>query len=339
MNWLPRLCALVSAVCLAGTVNYQAKEKEADSPSAPPVQINPQQTGETEAEPAAAIPAEEQPFWDSAKAFVNAYAQRDAEAIGEMFTEDAEFRDEFGERIVGREAIVQMFQDVFESTPEALIEEIDIEKIRYISPEVVLEEGVVYATESLDEPVYTNRYVALHVKGLDDVWRINTLKDYPRERLTKSEHLDQLQWLIGEWINEEANEIVETSCQWSDDGNYLLRRYRLETTEGETLDGVQRIGWDPRRKQLKSWQFDSNGGFSDSYWSRNGNQWIVTTQGTTAEGEATQATSVYTIVDEERIIWQITSLVVGSEIMPESQAVVMMRKPPEPLTAASPTEE
>jgi hypothetical protein len=61
----------------------------------------------------------------------------------------------------------------------------------------------------------------------------------------------------------------------------------------------------------------------------------VTTQGTTAEGEPLQATSVYTIVDEERIIWQITSLVIGGEIMPENQAVVMMRKPPEPLTAES----
>jgi uncharacterized protein (TIGR02246 family) len=335
MNWLPRFCALASAACLAGTVNFQAEEKKEDRQTEPPVQINPLKTNETEAEPAAEIPAEEQPFWDSAKAFVNAYARRDAEAIGEMFTEDAVFRDEFGVQTEGREAIVQMFEDVFAANPEALVEGIDIQRIRYVTPEVVMEEGLVYVTETLDEPVYTNRYIALHVKGLDDVWRINSLKDFTRQPLSKSQHLDQLQWLIGDWVNEETSEMVETSCRWSDDGSYLLRRYRVETMEGEELDGVQRIGWDPLRKQLRSWQFDSEGGFSDSYWVRNGNQWVVTTQGTTAEGEPLQATSVYTIVDEERIIWQITSLVIGGEIMPENQAVVMMRKPPEPLTAES----
>lgn len=338
MNWLPRLFALLSAACLAGTVNYQAEEKKDAPPTKPPVQINPLETNETEAEPAAAIPAEEQPFWDSAKAFVNAYARRDAEAIGEMFTEDAVFRDEFGEQTVGREAIVQMFENVFADNPEALVEEIDIQNIRSISPEVVLEEGIVYVTESLDEPVYTSRYIALHVKGLDDVWRINTLKDFAREPLGKNENLDQLEWLVGDWVNEESNAVVNTSCKWSKDGNYLLRKYQLTTTEGKELDGTQRIGWDPLRKQLRSWQFDSEGGFSEGFWVRNGNQWIVTVQGTTSEGEPLQATSVYTVVDKERIIWEIANLVVGSEIH-EGHSVVLMRKPPEPLTAASATDE
>lgn len=338
MFWIPRLCAVASVASLVGAVHFQPEAPE-ESQANPPVQINPLETDNTEAEPAAAIPPEEQPFWDSAKAFVNAYARRDADAIGEMFTEDAEFRDEFGVKTVGREAIVQLFEDVFANSPEALIEQIDIQNIRYINPDVALEEGVVYTTDTLDEPVYSSRYVALHVKGLDDVWRINTLKDYPREPLDKNEHLDQLEWLIGEWVNEETNELVETSCEWSEDGNYLLRRYQVETTAGEVMKGVQRIGWDPLRKQLRSWQFDSEGGFSESDWRRNENQWVVTSQGATSEGEPLQALSVYTVVDQERVIWQITSLVIGNEIMPEKESVVLMRKSPEPLTVSSDSEQ
>ena len=55
---------------------------------------------------ASQIPPEEKPFWDSAQAFVDAYAQRDAAALGKLFTEDAEFYDEFGERTEGRTALV-----------------------------------------------------------------------------------------------------------------------------------------------------------------------------------------------------------------------------------------
>ena len=48
-----------------------------------------QETAGEESSPTTpAIPAREQPFWDSAQAFVDAYANRDAVAIGNMFTED-----------------------------------------------------------------------------------------------------------------------------------------------------------------------------------------------------------------------------------------------------------
>ena len=106
---------------------------------------------------------------------MDAYAKRDAVAIGQLFTPDAEFYDEFGELTVGRESIVAMFQDVFETSPEALVDEIQIERIRPLSQMVVLEEGFVSTSESASGPRHRSRYVALHTKGNDGTWRINTL--------------------------------------------------------------------------------------------------------------------------------------------------------------------
>ncbi len=298
------------------------------------------QQGDGDAQPSAEIgseakieiPAEEKPFRDSAQQFVDAYAKRDVAAIGMLFTENAEFRDEFGEITVGRVAIAELFQNVFASAPEAVIEAIDIERIRYITSTCVLEEGQVSARDVADGPIFTNQYVALHVKGDDGVWRINTVKDYPRNALGKNEYLDQLTWLVGDWINEDADVLVKTSCKWSDDGNYLLRQYELETPSGKGLTGVERIGWDPLRKQLRSWTFDSAGGFVESYWTRNEDQWIVTSQGTTADGQPIHATATYNAVDPERIVWTISNLAIGSEQSgPES--VIMMRAAPKPKTA------
>ncbi len=279
---------------------------------------------------ASQIPPEEKPFWDSAQAFVDAYAQRDAAALGKLFTEDAEFYDEFGERTIGRTALVAMFQDVFDSASEALIEEIQIERVRHVTDTVALEEGVVISSESADSHRYLSRYIALHTKGEDGRWRINTLKDSPRESTNRREQLQQLAWLMGEWVNEDSNSVVHTKCNWSEDGNYLLREFVVQTNDGREMSGVQRIGWDPTLKKLRSWTFDSEGGFFNGLWTKDKDHWLLTSAGVTADGETVTGTSVYTRVDNEMISWQYRSLIVGGEVRSDSDPVTMVKRPPAP---------
>ena len=318
MIWIVRVSALCSAAVMAGAVHFQPESNPGDDSSAP-----------------FEIPADEKPFWDSAQQFLDAHASRDAKAIGDMFTEDAEFFDEFGELTQGRENIVSLFEDVFENAPEAVLEEINLNRIRHITEAVAMEQGVSIATDFPGGPRHSSRYVAIHVKGADGVWRINTLKDYPRESGDKNEHLDQLEWMIGEWVNEDDGRTVSTSCEWSEDGNYLLRKYHVISQEGEEMNGVQRIGWDPLRQQLRSWGFDSQGGHSEGYWHRNEDQWIVTSTGYTSGGEAVQATTVYTIESSQRLTWEFLNLVIGNEIQDTSAPVIMIRKPPAPEVAAA----
>ncbi|HSG72180.1 MAG TPA: SgcJ/EcaC family oxidoreductase, partial [Planctomycetaceae bacterium] len=280
------------------------------------------------------VPADEQPFWDSAKKFLDAYAARDANALGDLFTEDAEFFDEFGELTQGRADIVALFEQVFENSPEAALEEIILNRVRYITPTVAMEQGETIATDVPGGPRFSSRYVAIHVKGADGVWRMNTLKDYPRESGDKNERLDQLEWLIGDWVNEGAGRTVSTTCEWSEDGNYLLRKYQIENSQGVHMNGVQRIGWDPVRRQLRSWSFDSEGGYAEGYWIRNEDRWIVTSSGYTSDGDAVQATAVYVIQSDERLTWGFTSLVVGNDVQEVVEPVIMVRKPPAPELAA-----
>jgi uncharacterized protein (TIGR02246 family) len=279
------------------------------------------------------VPADEKPFWDSAQTFLDAYAKRDAAAIGDLFTENAEFVDEFGDRIEGREAIVAMYQDVFDNASDASIEEINVERVRHITDTVTLEEGVVVASESADGPRYRSRYVALHTKGDDGVWRINTLKDQPREVVDRQGQLAKLAWLLGEWVNQDSESVVHTECDWSEDGNYLLRRFAIQTFDDREMNGVQRIGWDAHLEKIRSWTFDSEGGFVGGVWAQQGNRWLVTVEGVSADGEAVSGTAVYTVVDSEMIRWQYRDLVVGDEVRGDIEPVTMVRRPPNPGSA------
>ncbi len=279
-------------------------------------------------------PADEKPFWDNAQAFVDAYAARDAQAIGQLFTEDAEFFDEFGERTTGRDAIIALFQDVFDATPDASIDAIDLERVRFITPAVALEEGVTKSRSAPGAVLQPSRYVALHVKGSDGIYRINTLKSHGQEAGERVEQLNQLAWLVGDWVNETGDGVVNTSCQWSEDGNYLLRSFDI-TREGETvMNGNQRIGWDPLRKQLRSWTFDSAGGFFEGQWVQADDHWLVTVNGVTAEGEPASGTSVYTLVDAEMITWRYRDLIIGNTISEDMAPITMVRRPPLPATAS-----
>ncbi len=287
------------------------------------------------ADATAAIPAHEQPFWDSAQAFVDAYANRDSEAIGGMFTEDAEFLDEFGVLTQGRQAIAAMFAEVFETNADAMVDEIQITRVRLLAETVALEEGVVISSSAPNEPRHRSRYVALHSKESDGKWRINTLKDFPRETLGRQEQLAQLAWMVGDWVNEETDSVVHTTCDWSPDGNYLLRSFTMQKFDGSELRGVQRIGWDPVLKKLRSWTFDSEGGFFHGLWTQDGSEWLLNLAGVTSEGESVTATSVYTVIDAEMVTWNYRNLIVGGEVRGESEPITMVRRPPAPLQVSN----
>lgn len=282
-----------------------------------------------------AIPPREQPFWDSAQAFVDAYANRDAVAIGNMFTEDAEFLDEFGELTEGREAITDLFATVFETHEEAIVEEIQILRIRFFADNVAMEEGFVISSEEPGEPSHRSRYVAVHTKGNDGKWLINTLKDFPREPAGRQEQLGQIAWLVGDWVNEDEHSVVHTVCDWSPDGNYLLRQFTMQLHDGREMNGVQRIGWDPALKKLRSWTFDSEGGFFHGLWTQDGNVWLLNMAGVTADGESVTATMQYTVVDSEMVIWTFQSLIIGGEVQAAAEPVTMVKRPPAPLQAVN----
>jgi uncharacterized protein (TIGR02246 family) len=276
------------------------------------------------------VAEEHKPFLASAQAFVDAYAKRDSEAIGNMFTANAEFLDEFGELTQGREAIVAVFDNVFRNSQNATIDEIAIERIRKITDRVVLEEGVVFTAESSDHVRTQSRYVALHTLEPDGKWRINSLKNLPTSNVSRKEQLEQLSWLTGNWVNEDDDSVVHTTCNWSEDGNYLLRRFSVQTRDGNEMNGVQRIGWDPARKKIRSWTFDSHGGFFSGLWTKHDKQWLLNSAGVTANGETVTATSAYTLHDAEMVTWQYRSLIVAGNVRENMEPITMVKRPPPP---------
>ena len=127
--------------------------------------------------------------------FVKAYNAGDTAAVGACFARDAELVDEEEKlTLQGREAIQQLFGDVFGEHPNAKIE-VQIDAIRFLTPSLAIEEGVSKVTHEPGEPAESGRYTVLHVKE-DGKWQMASVHDLADdEEIAKSE-LDQLAWLV-----------------------------------------------------------------------------------------------------------------------------------------------
>ncbi len=260
------------------------------------------------------------------RAFEDAFDAADALAIAELFTPDGEFIDV--ERLVyqGRDAVKAEFAATFEAVPGSAISA-NIDSIRLVAPNIAIEDGMVtMSTEA--GPVSVSRYCAVYTK-VDGAWKIASLRDLESETFSPGNRLTALQFLIGDWISESADGIVEHSYYWSDDGNFILNDFSV-TVDGQLeLSGNQRIGWDPQTKQIRGWLFDFEGGHVQGNWSELQDRWVVKASGYTADGTSGSSTNYFIPGENGQVVWRSTDRVVDGEPQDDIE-VKLTRKPPAP---------
>ena len=63
--------------------------------------------------------------------------------------------------------------------------------------------------------------------------------------------------------------------RWTDNHRFILGQFTVQIAGKPAMTGTQRIGWDPLKKTIRSWVFDSEGGFAEGTWTLDGNKWVV----------------------------------------------------------------
>jgi len=268
----------------------------------------------------------------SAENFVRAFNAQDAEAIGQQFTDKAEYVAEDGGIFSGREAITRMYTEFFKQYPDFKIET-QIESIRFLGEGIALESGTTMVTGGKQEQPSEGRYTVIHVKQ-GNGWEIARVHEIDVPDSTNYQRLQELEWMVGDWIDEGDASAVITSCRWSKNKNFLLRKFEVRIAGRPAMEGTTRIGWDPLTKQIKSWTFDTEGGYAEALWSRDGNRWILKSTGVLRDGQAASATHVVTLIDSASFSWQSIDRVVGGALAEDIPELIIVRRPPAPKAAA-----
>ncbi len=305
-----------------------------------------QPAGATQASPAApqvgaqaakpAPTAEEKAIIDGMDAFAKLFSSANAEALAELFLDDASIVDPDGTATRGKAAVAEMYATAFQATPGLKVET-KVDEIQFLTPDVARVEGKSQLSSATGDADEFTKFSALIVRR-DGKWRIAEIREYPAPAadISPYERLQDLEWMVGDWVDESDNNRVESSVRWADNQSYLVRTYKVELQGEKGSSGTVFIGWDPQSGQIKSWLFDSNGGHGEALWTRTGEkEWVVKAQGVLRDGRPTSATQIHTIINKDSVKTSSIDRIIGGQVAPDIVDVVMVRKSPAPAAAAS----
>jgi uncharacterized protein (TIGR02246 family) len=224
-------------------------------------------------QPAAANQEDEAAIRAAIASYVEAYNRGDAHAVAEFWSDTGEWVSPDGERAVGREAIEKSMREFFAGAKDAKIEVIN-PRIRFVTPEVAIEEGAVRVT-SPGKATSESTYIAVDVKQ-DGAWKLSTVCETEvRETAIVPGPLAELSWMVGDWADASAEASTETSVNWSKNNAFLISTFRMSAPDMDDFEGTQFVGWDPSTEVIRSWMFDFDAGFGAGTWSHDGDRWIV----------------------------------------------------------------
>jgi uncharacterized protein (TIGR02246 family) len=263
-----------------------------------------------------------------AEATVKAFNAADAAGLANGFLEAGELVDEDGNVYAGRAEISGLFQKFFERFPQAVLE-MEVSGVRPIGASLAVEEGVRRITAEAGAAAAQMRYVAVRMKQ-DDRWPVAAYREFADDPPpTPREMLGAVEWLVGDWVDESDEGRTTISYRWSEDGNFIVGEYNLTVGGRSAGKSTQRIGWDPVEGELRSWTFDSDGGFAEGEWAADGDGWIVKSEATMPDGTTGSATVTITVKDPDHFVVESTDRIVGGAAEPDFKLVVA-RKPPAP---------
>ncbi len=276
-------------------------------------------------EPAAQPSPDEAAIRKSVKAYVEAFNKHDAKALADMWSPDAVYLNHVtGEEVVGRDAIAKQFVEMFKNDPEVKLTAVT-ESVQFISPNVAEERGNSTITLPKGEPEEIP-YSAVYVKR-DGQWLLDRVTDEAKE--AKDSHYEQLkalEWMIGSWVDKDEHVDIETECKWTKNRTFITRSFTV-STEGEVdLSGMQIIGWDAAAKAIRSWTFDSDGGYAEATWTFKKDRWYISNKGVLADGRKASMTNVIKPVDANSFTWQTIERTAGGELLPNVPEVLIVRE-------------
>ena len=165
---------------------------------------------------------------------------------------------------------------------------IDVESIQFVSPNVAVEHGTAPFVTPEAEPEEV-AYSAVYVRRAVE-WLLDRVTD--KEALANQSQLRAAEGtrVVHRQLGRSRREFdIVTDCNWTKNKNFMVRSFTVSADDNIDLSGMQIIGWDAGSKQIRSWTFDSDGGFAQGVWSKSKDRWYVHKKGTTADGETTTA--------------------------------------------------
>ncbi len=249
----------------------------------------------------------------TAAAYQEASARGDAKALAAYWTADGTYRDMMGRTYKARDLVRQHYGSGTngERSDRAVVE--SDSSIRFVTPDVAIEEGTFPAAGDAKGGGYTAIWVK---KG--QMWLLDRLQEWKTPYGSFDGPLQPLSWMIGRWVGSANDVVVNLAAEWSENEKFIIARFTIEQDGRELLTSTQRIGWDPSKRRIRSWVFDSSGGIVEGLWQREGESWIVKTSGVLSDGSRSSSISFWVPEGDDRFVLKSSHTKIGDQKIQDS---------------------
>jgi uncharacterized protein (TIGR02246 family) len=258
---------------------------------------------------------------DEGQKYEEAYNKGDAKTLAGLYSDDVDYIDQDGAEVKGRDAMEKLLADNFQQNPGAKLA-IATEEVKQLTPDVRVTRGFATVTPA-NGAAGTTRYTAVRVRK-GDHWEISQLNEREAPPPNAYSKLEVLEWLAGTWRDKSGDQTVQSKINWAGDRNFLVRTINVKGDQSAT-DGWEIIGWDPLRQKIRSWIFDSNGGFGESTWINDGENWLIRASNVLPDGSRSTAENVLTKVDDNKFTWESQNRTLNGEPQPSLDKIEVQR--------------
>jgi len=256
--------------------------------------------------------------------YVEAYNRGDASAAASHWSKDGSYQTDTGDYTKGPDAIRSALEKLF-SEDKGIQVKVAIFNVELESSDRAIAKGFAIfqrPKEENEEDLLTATFVKENGS-----WKILKVDEEESSvPLTTIAKLGELEWLIGDWVDQDEDATVETTYRWTKDYAFISGTFRVIVGDSVDLEGTQVIGWDPVEKKFRSWIFDNKAGFGEGEWSREGDTWTVKVKSILGTGQKASSINIYTYVNPNSFTWQSVSREVQGELLPDIDEVTVVRR-------------
>ena len=236
--------------------------------------------------------------------YTAAFNKGELDGLLQCVAADADFIDDKGRQCTGKAALADLLK-------RALVDfkgyklTAALTSLHFLKPDVAIADGTVDLTAP-DGTIGTGQFVTTWTKT-NGKWLLSGIRDLAASRAASesvSPKLKQLEWLVGDWVQENPRSSVTINGRWALHQSFLVLEYAVTEKEEEDLSVVQYFAWDSMRGVITSWFFDSRGGYGGGDWARKGNTWTAEWKGVLPEGRTGSSFNTLKFIDDKSFLFR-----------------------------------
>ena len=249
-------------------------------------------------------------------AYSASFSTGDVNTIMNFWSPDADFTSDNGDVTKGRDAIGKLFAASIAElkTGKSVLK---IETIRFLTPDVAAMDGSVEFTPA-NGPMETNRFSSMWTRK-NNRWIIASARDLLEgEEHVADRGMKEMQWLAGEWTAQDRDTAIKLTVKPELDGKFAFAKFEIKNPK-QTITIYQMLGFDPTEGGLRSWTFDSRGGFGETIWVRDGANWIGDMSVVLGTGQTGSSVNNMQMMGPNQFKWRATNREVEGQPIPDSE--------------------